>query len=414
DDDGIPDSVEWELGTNPIDPDTDHDLLEDGSELLNGTSPVNGDTDGDGVADGVEVILLGTDPLDRDTDGAGSCDIQELEYKTDPLDPADDYMALDADCDGIPDSEEARLGTDPDSWDSDLDGLSDGLELELGSDPVNWDTDGDEVPDGEELDRRTDPLVRDSDGDGLTDGEEMGYVPTYLVHPSDPNRVDTDGDGVDDGREAERNMRPDHVDADGDGLTDDREMDLRSDPYDTDTDGDGVDDWEEAQVAEFEEGVDAARDGLIPIYIALVVLSMAFAVRYRPFDKRIVPDVIERLSELEKWLATLREAPDDEVRRAIYKAYDGLTGILEEYGYLEKKEGWTAREFEVAVFEALPWVPDHLLKELTRLFEEARFSDHQLPKDYVDRARACLAGIREALEEVVGKPKGGATAEAAA
>jgi len=414
DNDGLTDAEEWELGTNPIDPDTDHDLLEDGSELLNGTSPVNGDSDGDGVADGVEVILLGTDPLDRDTDGAGSCDIQELKYNTDPLDPDDDHIALDADCDGIPDAEEIRLGTDPNSWDSDLDGLSDGLEVELGSNPINWDTDGDMVPDGEELDRRTDLLVRDTDGDGLTDGEELGYVPTYLVHPSDPTLRDTDGDGIDDGREAELNMRPDHVDVDGDGLTDDREMVHHTDPYDTDSDGDGIDDWEEAQRLEFEEEVGATRDGFIPIYIALVVLSAAFALRYRPFDKRLLPDVIERLSELERWLATLKEAPDDEVRRAIYRAYDGLTSILSDYGYLEKKEGWTAREFQRAVFEALPWVPDQLLRELTGLFEEARFSDHQLPADYVDRARTCLAGIREALEEVVGKPREAAVAEAAA
>ena len=414
DDDGLPDTLEWEMGTNPIDPDTDHDLLEDASELLNGTSPVNGDTDGDGIADGVEVILLGTDPLDRDTDGAGSCDIQELKYSTDPLDPDDDYIALDADCDGIPDADEIRLGTSPDSWDSDLDGLSDGLELELGTDPINWDTDGDEIPDGEELDMRTDPLVRDTDDDGLTDGEEAGYVPTYLVHPSNPRSPDTDGDGLDDGEESRLKMRPDHVDIDGDGLTDAEEMELRTDPYDVDTDGDGIDDWEEAQRLAFEEEVDAARDGLVPIYIALIILSLAFAIRYRPFDKRIVPDVIERLSELEKWLASLREAPDDEVRRAIYKAYDGLCSILADHGYLEKKEGWTAREFQRAVTEALPWVPKELLRELTRLFEEARFSDHELPSDYVDRARACLAGIREALEEVVGKPREVVTAEVGA
>jgi hypothetical protein len=414
DDDGLTDAEEWELGTNPIDADTDHDLLPDGAEIENGTSPVNGDSDGDGVTDGVEVILLGTDPLDRDSDGAGSCDIQELEHNTDPLDPEDDYIALDADCDGITDAEEARLGTDPNSWDSDLDGLSDGLELELGSDPVNWDTDGDMVPDGEELDRRTDPLVRDTDGDGLDDGEELGYDPTYLAHPTDPRLSDTDGDGIDDGREVALSMRPDHVDVDGDGLTDDREMDLRTDPYERDSDGDGVDDWEEAQLAGFEDDVDTARDGLVPIYIALVVLSAAFALRYRPFDKRIVPDVIDRISELERWLATLKEAPDDEVRRAIYKAYEGLCSILSDYGYLERKEGWTAREFEEAAFEALPWVPDGLLKELTRLFEEARFSDHELPADYVERARTCLVGVREALEEVVGKPRDAVAVEAAA
>jgi transglutaminase-like putative cysteine protease len=414
DNDGLPDALEWELGTNPVDPDTDHDLLDDASELLNGTSPVNGDSDGDGIADGVEVIILGTDPLDRDTDGAGACDIQELEYHVDPLDPKDDYIALDADCDGVPDADEIRNGTDPNSWDSDLDGLSDGLEQRLGTDPVNWDSDGDGIPDGEELDRRTDPMVRDSDGDGLTDGEEVGYSPEHLAHPSDPLRPDTDGDGIDDGREVLLATRPDHVDADGDGLTDARELELHTDPYEEDTDGDGVDDWEEANRQEFEEELDEARDGMLPIYMALVILATAFAFRYRPFDKRIVPDVIESLSELEKWLATLKEAPEDDIRRAIYKAYEGLCRVLADYGYLEKREGWTAREFQRAVFEALPWVPDELLKELTSLFEEARFSDHQLPPDYIERARNCLAGIREALEELVGKPGETAAAEAAA
>jgi hypothetical protein len=411
DDDGLPDTLEWELGLNPIDADTDHDLLEDAAELLNGTSPVNGDTDGDGIPDGVEVIVLGTDPLDRDTDGAGSCDIQELKHSTDPLDPEDDEDALDWDCDGLLDRDEELLGTDPASWDSDLDGLSDGLEVDMGTDPVNWDTDGDGIPDGEELDMRTSPVSRDTDGDGLTDGQEKGYSPDSVVHPSDPTRPDTDGDGIDDGQEVERSMRTDHVDPDGDGLTDDREMEFHSDPYDVDSDGDGIDDWEEANRLEFREDVYAARDGAMPIFIALIILSAAFAFRYRPFDRRIVPDVLESLSELEKWLASLKEAPDDEVRQAIYKAYERLCSVLADYGYM-RREGSTVREFETAVKDALPWVPREQLAELTRLFEEARYSDHQLSSDYVDRARKCLAGIRAALEEVTGRPPGAMAAEA--
>ena len=404
DGDGLPDTLEWDLGTNPIDPDTDHDMLTDAEELLNGTSPVNGDSDGDGIPDGIEVIVLGTDPLDRDTDGMGSCDIQELEYRTDPLDGEDDYLALDWDCDGLTDAQEAELGTNPRSWDSDLDGLADDVEVAIGTDPTVADTDGDLVLDGEELDRRTSPLLADTDDDGLTDGQELGYDPTYVVHPSDPTRPDSDGDGIDDGREAQLRTRPDNVDIDGDGLRDDEEQEFRTDPYQADTDDDGVDDWEEVNRLEMEEKVDDARDGALPIFIALFVLSAAFAFRYRPFDRRIVPDVIDSLSELERWLATLKEAPDDEVRQAIYKAYNGLTGILTEHRYLTKREAWTARQFEEAVFEALPWVPDDLLDQLTTLFEEARFSDHELPPGYVDRARECLTGIREALEEVVRKP----------
>jgi hypothetical protein len=408
DNDGLPDDLEWEIGTNPVDPDTDHDLLEDASELLNGTSPVNGDSDGDGIADGVEVIILRTDPLDRDTDGAGSCDIQEIEHRTDPLDPEDDWKALDLDCDGLTDAEERAIGTDPGSWDTDLDGLSDAEEVALGTEPNASDTDGDGLTDGLELDMGTDPLRRDTDGDGIPDGDEVGYLSGILVEPwrwpTDPTRADTDGDGLSDAEGWNHN--PLDVDPDGDGLTDDREAVHGLDPDSVDTDGDGTSDLEEASMLEAEEDVQEARDGMRPIYIALLVLSAAFAFRYRPFDRRIVPDVIEGLSELEMWLATLRDAPDDEVRKAIYKAYTGLRGILTENGYMHKREGWTAREFEVAAKDALPWVPGDLLDELTTLFEEARFSDHQLPADYVDRARRCLAGTREALEGAMGKPVG--------
>ncbi len=402
DNDGLTDAEELELGTNPIDPDTDHDLLEDASELLNGTSPVNGDSDGDGISDGMEVIILGTDPLDRDTDGGGACDIQELEHRTDPLDPDDDVDSLDFDCDGLTDEEEAAHGTDPRSWDSDLDGLTDAEEIALGTDPNDPDTDGDLLPDGMELDMRTDPNRQDTDGDGLTDGEETGWTVLGSKWITDPTMADTDGDGLPDGATFEQ--RPLHVDADRDGLTDDREREHGMDPLSGDTDGDGISDLEEASLLEMEEQVDNARDGMIPIYIALVVLAAAFAFRYRPFDQRIVPDMVDGLSELEAWLATLKDAPDDEIRKAIYKAYERMCTVLTDYGYLTRKEAWTAREFEVAVHDALPWVPDDLLGELTTLFEEARFSDHKLSDDYVDRARRCLAGIREALEGVMGKP----------
>jgi hypothetical protein len=64
DGDGLEDAIEYELGTDPFDPDTDKDGLTDGQEYytyLTGTR--NPDTDGDGVLDGDEVAN-GTDPND--------------------------------------------------------------------------------------------------------------------------------------------------------------------------------------------------------------------------------------------------------------------------------------------------------------------------------------------------------------
>ena len=64
---------------------------------------------------------------------------------------------VDSDNDGLTDTQEADLGTDPDNADTDGDGLEDGAEVELGTDPTVSDTDGDGYTDGEEVDEGTSP-----------------------------------------------------------------------------------------------------------------------------------------------------------------------------------------------------------------------------------------------------------------
>jgi len=64
DGDGLEDAIEVELGTDPVDPDTDDDGATDGDEYyVHQTGTRNPDTDGDGVVDGDE-IANGTDPND--------------------------------------------------------------------------------------------------------------------------------------------------------------------------------------------------------------------------------------------------------------------------------------------------------------------------------------------------------------
>jgi len=64
---------------------------------------------------------------------------------------------VDGDDDGLSDSEEIDLGTDPSEPDTDGDGLMDGEEVEMGSDPLDTDTDGDGYPDGLEVEIGSDP-----------------------------------------------------------------------------------------------------------------------------------------------------------------------------------------------------------------------------------------------------------------
>jgi len=241
DGDGLLDSEEILIGTDPNDADSDDDGVPDGQEinvgddtdgdgLINGLDP---DSDNDGLFDGTELGfdcsgpdtditklncvpdadmgMTTTDPLDADTDDGGISDGSEDSNlngaidpgEGDPNDPADDSTIVDTDGDGLSDDLETTIGTDPNDADSDDDGVPDGME----ANPAN-DTDGDGL---------INALDPDSDDDGLFDGTEMGFdcngpdtdiTQLNCIEDGDmgatttsPLNPDTDGGGVSDGDE---------------------------------------------------------------------------------------------------------------------------------------------------------------------------------------------------------------------
>lgn len=302
DGDGLPDDLEEEIGSNPMDADSDDDGLSDGEEV-NPTDDTDGDglinildpdSDNDGLFDGTEAgkgcTGPGTDatknrciadadqgatktsPLKKDTDNGGKPDGAEDVNRngridageTDPNNPADDNpaMVVDTDMDGLSDDQERDLGSDPNDADSDDDGLIDGQEPNPGDD-----TDADGIKN---------ILDPDSDGDGLFDGTEAGKdcanpatdaSKMTCVPDADPTTTtsgvkrDTDNGGVPDGIEDKnKNGRIDagegnpndpaddkalFVDTDMDGVSDEEEMMLGSNPNDADSDDDGLLDGQE-------------------------------------------------------------------------------------------------------------------------------------------------------------------------
>lgn len=176
DNDGVPDiddAFEWDPAFQY---DNDDDGFPNKIEDEVGTDKNNPDTDGDGVLDAEDQLPL--DPnYSRDADSDGL---------PDELDPNDDNW--DSDNDGVPDGEDADPSDRTKRWDCDKDGVSDEEEWQRGSDPCMLDTDGDGVNDKDDKYPRSFYYKADSDSDGLPDALE-------IVNGTDPNNQDSDGDG---------------------------------------------------------------------------------------------------------------------------------------------------------------------------------------------------------------------------
>jgi hypothetical protein len=148
------------------------------SRFLGSTADLDGDgepdfsdpdTDGDGLLNSSETIL-GTDPRDPDTDGDGIPDGWEFDYQ---LDPTGDDAGEDPDHDGLTNRFEYEVGSDPRTPDTDDDGMPDGWEADWDFDPANGsdaqgDADGDGFTNLEEYRGGTDPRnPRDHPSSGL-------------------------------------------------------------------------------------------------------------------------------------------------------------------------------------------------------------------------------------------------------
>ncbi len=283
DDDGLPDMLDLLLGTDPLSPDTDLDMVSDGDEFyIYGTSPVNPDTDFDGLTDGEELFFWHTNPFSDDSDGDGLKDGYEV------LVTGSDPMDEDSDNDGLNDFEEFFIYyTLPFVYDSDGDGLSDGEEIKIYStDPLVWDTDHDSITEPNEFGEFTWPMSDyqeimihgtnatepDSDMDGLDDAIELylgsGEIPWMDPIPLNATNPDTDGDLLLDGSELmlknvsdivypyrgitiilRFNSSPVMADTDNDNLTDYQEIVVfNTNPANNDTDNDTITDWWEVWV----------------------------------------------------------------------------------------------------------------------------------------------------------------------
>ncbi|MBI4816377.1 MAG: thrombospondin type 3 repeat-containing protein [Deltaproteobacteria bacterium] len=293
DGDGLLDTVEASIGTNPNNPDSDGDSINDYIETDGGTA-VNtdgtgeidawdSDSDDDTVPDATEgsVNNSDNDPTKdwRDPDDDNDTIPTAVEVSDGTThganvdnDASPNYLDTDSDADTIPDITDGTGDSDGDNIpnyldpeapnaDTDGDGLDDDDETTLGTDPRDPDTDGDGVQDGPELAGGdpvafdptidTDPKDADTDDDGIADGEEIGPGTDGVT--TNPRNSDTDGDGIVDGVETSAPGVPGGTSdsgvaysGTGPGFVADADPNTHTNPTDPDTDDgtvpDGVED----------------------------------------------------------------------------------------------------------------------------------------------------------------------------
>ena len=310
--DGLSDDLEQQLGTDPRQRDTDEDGLSDFDETYGYRIRFRGDlafsdlTDKfcaelrtGGSCSGVTEVWV-TDPLDPDTDGDGMQDGFEVRQGSHPQ-TADAGDFIDTDRDGLSDAQEQEIGSSIYEPDSDRDGLPDLLEYLIGSNPLLAQTDGDGLSDYEEFDLDTFaslPFAPAFDPDAflgtcgsLTAGATAcSYDPpsgSGLPYGTDPTRSDTDGDLVDDDVELQPYTvsvegqgpyqvasDPTRANSDADGFSDLTERNLGTDPTLSDTDGDAIPDHFESDICAVGEG---CLDPLAPDQ--MVTLTIRFDVQ---------------------------------------------------------------------------------------------------------------------------------------
>lgn len=260
DEDGILDALEIgsDLGSpidtdgdgiiDALDTDDDDDNIDTIQEALLGTNHLLRDSDGDGISDSKEVADLLYEPLDTDKDGI--------------IDAIDTDETLDQDNDGLPDIVEARLQTNPKKADSDGDGINDSIEVGDNVDEPNdkdldgiidaldsiddSDTDNDGLTDSQELILKSDPKLADTDNDGINDLEEVGK---NIKQP-----LDSDKDGI---------LNLVDKDDDNDNLSTRYEIRIGTNPLESDSDKDGLADNTEAKAPGSDELQDTDNDKII-------------------------------------------------------------------------------------------------------------------------------------------------------
>ncbi len=145
---------------------------------------------------------------------------------------------------------------------------------------------------------------------------------------------------------------------------------------------------------------------LLTVLAALAVLIVAFVYHVLPaLAHHLSYEEPERDLKRRETLEVVRRGIRDlegggDPRMVVLRAYATMCGLIERRG-LSRGEFLTPREFQWRARTEL-LLTEASLRELTSLFEEARYSTHPMGQDQADRALRRLTAVREELEAQYG------------
>jgi len=278
--DNYADALEWDLGLDPSNPDTDADGVADGDEItIYGTEPTVADTDGDGVLDGEELFGIMTDPLvwnDTSTDASTQSTAQEptsapqtFEQKSEVVslgqESTENLSATSGDAaalgtgkasaapgnvtkGGVPVPGAALLGPDGKYSVNEISPPTVSVSGTTSTPPVIDPAPGTELAPEPivETVETTEPVETSEPVAAEPVAADTAAVDPAAAETTVASETDLDADNYADALELEVGLDPTNPDTDGDGVADGDEVNIYlTDPYTADSDGDGLVDGEE-------------------------------------------------------------------------------------------------------------------------------------------------------------------------
>jgi hypothetical protein len=135
----------------------------------------------------------------------------------------------------------------------------------------------------------------------------------------------------------------------------------------------------------------AGESDSVPWWMYVLAVLVAGAGAAFVMMRRKAAGTAKEIADIFSYTAELLAAGDS-MREAIFQCYESLVHLLMGKGFL-RRDFETVREFEMAIRAALPQLSEESLSNLDAVFEEARYSRHEMGESDKIKAQESLTRV---------------------